>query len=906
MQPQQINMPPLYMPVGLRSQHRNEIAVISVRKDETLADVAARFGIDDPQEIKELNTLPTDKLRAGQRLRVFVEVKYHKVDPGQNMGDLAEKYLGDRNRTGDLMELNGMKGAGALFPGQLVKIPVEAVIGAGPEPLPRASDRDTLRSRDRAPEVAPPPKLTGEAVPTAALGQSRLDLIESFGFAKGTQEYEAVKANLQEDIKSPLTADEFLQMNGKTYETRFDFAVDFFMELKNRRAAENLELPAIAAYDPKLRFITPGGAKATQLQGTDPSKDPVAGVTVLGKHVYVGIYLVGGPDQVKNADNAALQALGLFQGVAKLFGPGTSIEYYSDNILKDPKEMKGGDVALLLGVGAIGRLRNFVNKYYESRQDGNSAAEFKERAGAYKKQQKAKRKLDAERKASAAAPAYAQLDAQKKQMGVNNPSDIAPGKAEPPKRPVEKGDDGKLQPALTPWDQMLEQLPPPIRALLDFTVVDGKVQFKEDLIKPFGADKTTTFIADPAKTIKLRLGMPAENFAKGMGLIAMGKVEEGMAELFKKFNLGVTAMIADTGERSNLPEGRRQADSSVQRHYSGIPENPTEAQGGKDVIRRKGNPESNEMVDWLTGDDGVVIPLGRRAKPKSTKAAASRESLPINYFIIARFEPANMFENMENPAAGKRSWTVLFGTELETESVSKVVASDYLNKQKIGKKVQDASYALYKLATLPVTPTGLAKAAAQEALGYARDKAIEGVAEGAVDRLLDGAAIAGEVDGDKKQSEKAAADGPEGGTGDLVRSGDEGNGNPWKGKRASKEKHRLLPHETGVGVTTTIRANNMGRVQVENENGELEMRYVMRMDEHTYLMPAHMTPFFDMLVPGVAAQTKPEGSPPAIEPTTDFDAGFLSDIFTGIVNDVITGNYAPSEEEAAQEPDLAE
>jgi hypothetical protein len=864
-----------------------------VRKDETLADVAARFGIDDPQEIKELNTLPTDKLRAGQRLRVFVEVKYHKVDPGQNMGDLAEKYLGDRNRTGDLMELNGMKGAGALFPGQLVKIPVEAVIGAGPEPLPRASDRDTLRSRDRAPEVAPPPKLTGEAVPTAALGQSRLDLIESFGFAKGTQEYEAVKANLQEDIKSPLTADEFLQMNGKTYETRFDFAVDFFMELKNRRAAENLELPAIAAYDPKLRFITPGGAKATQLQGTDPSKDPVAGVTVDGKYLYVGIYLFGGDDQVKNAKNAAVNPFHFFEWWAEFLGPGVSLEYYSDNMLKAPGDVGGGDVAVQFRAGMIGRLRNLVNKYYAGQENGNTTSEYKAAKKKFKKQQKAQQQLDAERKASAAAPAYAQLDAQKKQMGMNAPRDVEPAKVDNQSRKLERGEDGQMQPVMTPWDRMLEQLPPGVRAMLDYTVVDGKIQFKEDMAKPFGSKKTRTIIADPAKALRLRLGMPAENFAEGMKLIVTGRVEEGMAKLFEKFNIGINYLITDTGERTDLPVGQKDADTHIYRDHSGTPRHESDLHRDYESEQaHKGNPAKNPMPGWEMQDNGSVLPVKVAPKPKFKKEDRHKEGLPIEYWAQIRIEPANIFKNLKDPAASERGWYAVAGVELEAENMPDTIMGDFANKSGIGKETQKVSRFLYELATLPITPAGVAKAAAQEAISYAKDMAVEMV----VDQLT-GKGFAPE---EANNGKKKIVTGIDRGSvtaepGDIADKGGKNRDKIVKGKLASKDEHRLLPHETGVGMGAVISANNMGRVQVENENGELELRYVMKMNENVYLMPASMTGFFDMIAPGAAMMTKPEGAAPAMEPTADFEAGFVSDFAVDAVQDVITGDFMPSE-----------
>ena len=154
--------------------------VYTVQAGETLSEIAAQFGVD-PQDLLDLNGLEdADAIFVGQTLRVPVTVDSgqpappgtHRVQPGETLSAIAQRY---DMAVEDLLTLNQLDDANAVYAGQLL------AIGAATA-APEASSSDvadaavepiaaeTVEPETGTTEVTPAP--TSEITATATLPDS--------------------------------------------------------------------------------------------------------------------------------------------------------------------------------------------------------------------------------------------------------------------------------------------------------------------------------------------------------------------------------------------------------------------------------------------------------------------------------------------------------------------------------------------------------------------------------------------------------------------------------------------------------------------------------------------------------------------------------------------------------------
>ncbi|MHC4777724.1 MAG: LysM peptidoglycan-binding domain-containing protein [Planctomycetota bacterium] len=123
----------------------------TVEEGETLSDIALKYlgsSKNWPLIVKANPGIDKDLVRVGQKLVIPLEnagsdarvfpprtlpenrlpepaFRNHKVEEGETLCEIAEKYLGDRNRFMEIAKANGIdiEGANDIRPGQVLKIP---------------------------------------------------------------------------------------------------------------------------------------------------------------------------------------------------------------------------------------------------------------------------------------------------------------------------------------------------------------------------------------------------------------------------------------------------------------------------------------------------------------------------------------------------------------------------------------------------------------------------------------------------------------------------------------------------------------------------------------------------------------------------------------------------------------
>ena len=139
--------------------------VYTVQAGETLSEIAAQFGVD-PQDLLDLNGLEdADAIFVGQTLRVPVIVDSgqpappgtHRVQPGETLSAIAQRY---GMAVEDLLTLNQLDDANAVYAGQLL-----AIGAATAAPETSSSDVTDAAGEPIAAETVEPETGTTEATP---------------------------------------------------------------------------------------------------------------------------------------------------------------------------------------------------------------------------------------------------------------------------------------------------------------------------------------------------------------------------------------------------------------------------------------------------------------------------------------------------------------------------------------------------------------------------------------------------------------------------------------------------------------------------------------------------------------------------------------------------------------------
>lgn len=101
-----------------------------VKPGDNLWDIAQKF-LDDGnryRDIMAINNLSSESIQPGQVLRIPQENQtsmiLYRVRRGDNLTELSQRFLGNANRYKEIMELNGLT-SDALYPGQILRIPSE-------------------------------------------------------------------------------------------------------------------------------------------------------------------------------------------------------------------------------------------------------------------------------------------------------------------------------------------------------------------------------------------------------------------------------------------------------------------------------------------------------------------------------------------------------------------------------------------------------------------------------------------------------------------------------------------------------------------------------------------------------------------------------------------------------------
>lgn len=93
--------------------------VYTVRRGDCLSDIAARSGVS-VRAIRRLNGLRSDRIRAGQKLRLFpdTDTQHHVVAVGENLSQIAQRYGTSVQRLKSLNQLRG----DTIRPGQKLTV----------------------------------------------------------------------------------------------------------------------------------------------------------------------------------------------------------------------------------------------------------------------------------------------------------------------------------------------------------------------------------------------------------------------------------------------------------------------------------------------------------------------------------------------------------------------------------------------------------------------------------------------------------------------------------------------------------------------------------------------------------------------------------------------------------------
>ena len=144
-------------PVPLLAQDAGTM-VYTVKAGETLTEIAAQFGVE-PQDLLDLNGLENaDAIFVGQTLRVPVTVDAsqpappgtYRVQPGETLSAIAQRY---GMTLEELMALNQITDANAVYAGQLLAVGDAAAAPDTATGATAASDAATETAPDAAPDA---------------------------------------------------------------------------------------------------------------------------------------------------------------------------------------------------------------------------------------------------------------------------------------------------------------------------------------------------------------------------------------------------------------------------------------------------------------------------------------------------------------------------------------------------------------------------------------------------------------------------------------------------------------------------------------------------------------------------------------------------------------------------------
>ncbi len=243
--------------------------VYTVQAGETLTEIAAQFGVE-PQVLLDLNGLENaDAIFVGQTLRVPVIVDAaqpappgtYRVQPGETLSAIAQRY---GMTLEELMALNQLKDANAVYAGQLLAIGAAA---AAPEP----------------PSSAPAAASTAEEPPAPATEEVTIGAAPETAAAETTAAATTAEAASGTAVEPIAIPDAHIVQAG---ETLTGIARRYGIPAATLKALNNLGDADFIVVGQKLILSvaegqeqTPSPAAATPAPTTDASAEPTAEVT---------------------------------------------------------------------------------------------------------------------------------------------------------------------------------------------------------------------------------------------------------------------------------------------------------------------------------------------------------------------------------------------------------------------------------------------------------------------------------------------------------------------------------------------------------------------------------------------------------------------------------------------------
>lgn len=142
--------------------------VYEVQSGDSLASLAAQFGVTVPTLLRANNITNPDLVSIGTKLRVLpVSGTEHEIKPGESLADLAAYYEVD---LGPIIDFNGLLDPDMVRVGQALVIPGAA---KGPRPVAPVAPVPSVARATQGPATAAAPASASNARPAAAQQTSR-------------------------------------------------------------------------------------------------------------------------------------------------------------------------------------------------------------------------------------------------------------------------------------------------------------------------------------------------------------------------------------------------------------------------------------------------------------------------------------------------------------------------------------------------------------------------------------------------------------------------------------------------------------------------------------------------------------------------------------------------------------